>query len=311
MQKKLLIILICVAILFSFTGCVKLREYAEGLSPAVSETPQVTEDLPTLPPHNSADLLPINVFTSYSEYTPPDISDDGSSILYRHVSGLSDDFIAENLKTGEQTVVKFPSEPSGIPYCAWAPDDETVLFFVDNMGDENYGLYTSDLKTGETKTILPGGTTNCYYVADYPKDDKEIYIEILDNKTNKYDLYLINYKTGENKLIMDNPGNITGYMFDNEGNFRIITTNDDRAGKHVWINTGFNYDTTVFSTDDWKEVLSWGYEDACVPHTRSHKRRVQAHDAHECYRQDKIPVYKLRFVLGHGYEPDGYHRKLA
>lgn len=262
MKKRLILVFICVAILFSFTGCLELREQALGASASVSETPQVTKDLPTLPPHNDAGLLPLDVFTSYFEYTPPDISDDGSLILYRHVSGFNDDFIVENLKTGEQTKVQFPSEPAGIPYCLWAPDDETVLFFVDNMGDENYGLYTSDIKTGDTKTILPGGMTNCYYVADYPQNDKEIYIEILDNKTNKYDLYLINYETGKEQLIMDNPGNITGYMFDNDGNFEIVTTNDDHAGKHVWINTGFDFDTTEFSKDDWKQVLSWDYEDA-------------------------------------------------
>lgn len=261
MLKRLILFLLCAAMLFAFTGCIELRGYVPKGADA-SESPQTTEDLPTLPVDNSADLIPMDVFTSYFEYTPPDISKDGSMILYRHISGFSDSFIAENWKTGEETAVQFPDKAYGIPYCLWAPDGETVLFFVDDMGDEDYGLYTSDIKTGETKTILPGGTTNCYYVADYPQDDKEIYIQILDSATEKYDLYLINYETGVKKLVMDNPGNITSYMFDNDGNFRAISTNDDRAGKHVWINKGFDFDTTDFSQDDWQEIFTWSYEDA-------------------------------------------------
>jgi dipeptidyl aminopeptidase/acylaminoacyl peptidase len=265
MQKRLILILICVAVLFSFSGCVELREYAREASEDVSETPQVTEDLPTLPvdnpDNNDVELLPLEVFTSYVEYTPPDISNDGNTILYRHISGFSDAIIAENWKTGEQTAVEWPSEAAGIPYFYWAPDGETVLFFVDNMGDENYGLYTSNIKTGETKTILPGGENNCYYVADDKNDDKEIYVEILDFNRKLYDLYLLNYETGDKTLVLRNPGDITGYTFDQDGKLMLVTTNDDRAGKHVWINTDFS-GTTEFSESDWKEILSWDYEDA-------------------------------------------------
>lgn len=262
MKKRIMLILICVAVIFSFTGCIKLREYVRETDEDVSETSQVTEDLPTLPANSGAGLFPLEVFTSYYEYSPPDISNDGNTILYRHIKDFTDNYIVENWKTGEQTVVRFPAEAYGIPYALWAPDGETVLFFVDDRGDENYGLYTSDINTGETKTVLPGGTTNCYYVAGSKNSDKEIYIEMLDFDTKLYDLYLINYETGVNKLIMDNPGNITAYMFDNECNFRGITANDDRAGKHVWINTGFDFDTTGFSKNDWKEIFSWDYEDA-------------------------------------------------
>ena len=150
----------------ALTGCIQLRQYVkDSPSAGASETagPSATEapgSLPTLP-NNGADIIPIDVFTTYIEYTPPDISDDGNTILFRHVKDMTDEIVAKDIATGNETSVVWPGEAAGIPSFCWAPDGETVLFFVDNMGDENYGLYTSDIKTGETKTILPGGTNNC------------------------------------------------------------------------------------------------------------------------------------------------------
>lgn len=268
MPKKLLVVFICVALVLStFTGCIQLRQYVQNTpeaSASQSAEGSPTEapgDLPTLP-NNGADIIPIDVFTTYIEYTPPDISDDGHTILFRHVKGTSDEIVAEDLKAGTETSVVWPYEAAGIPSFCWAPDGETVLFFVDDMGDENYGLYTSNVKTGETKTILPGGTNNCYYVSDDPNNDKQVYVEIMDFTRSLFDLYLINYETGEKKLVMTNPGDITGYTFDKAGDLMLITTTDSSAGQHVWVNTGFGFDTTEFKQDDWQEILSWGYEDA-------------------------------------------------
>lgn len=268
MPKRLFVVFICAALVMSaLTGCIQLRQYVKD-SPSASASesagPSATEapgSLPTLP-NNGADIIPIDVFTTYIEYTPPDISDDGNTILFRHVKDMTDEIVAKDIATGNETSVVWPGEAAGIPSFCWAPDGETVLFFVDNMGDENYGLYTSDIKTGETKTILPGGTNNCYYVAEDPNNDKQIYVEIMDFTRSLFDLYLINYQTGEKKLVMTNPGDITGYTFDDSGNLKLITTTDSSAGQHVFANKGFSYDTTEFRQDDWQEILSWGYEDA-------------------------------------------------
>lgn len=266
MPKRLLVVFICAVLVMSaLTGCIQLRQYVKDSPGAsASQSAPATEspgDLPTLP-NSGADIIPIEIFTTYIEYTPPDISDDGKTILFRHVKGMMDEIVAKNLSTGKETSVMWPGEAAGIPSFCWAPDGETVLFFVDNMGDENYGLYTSNINTGETKTILPGGANNCYYVAEDPNNDKQIYVEIMDFTRSLFDLYLINYETGEKKLVMTNPGDITGYMFDDSGNLKLITTTDSNAGQHVFINKGFSFNTTEFRESEWQEILSWGYEDA-------------------------------------------------
>jgi len=251
LKKRLLAIALAIVIIFSASGCEWLRDYALGPSQG---TPEVSA-LPTLP-HKNADLIPLSVFTSYAEYTAPILSPDGSMILYRHINGFLDDVIARDWKTGRETVVSWP-QVQGNPWFMWAPDGKTVLFFVDNNGDENYGLYTSDIETGDTKTVLPAGANNCYYVADNKRNGNEIYIMLLNRGTKLYDLYLIDYKTGEKTLALKNPGKITDCTFDMDGNLRAVTMTDDRAGKHVWTKNGISNNNTVFSEKEWTEIKSW------------------------------------------------------
>lgn len=218
-------------------------------------------ELPTLPVDNQSPLIPLDVLMGYDEFSAPQISSDGSKILYRHTSDYEDNYTVFNWQTGAQSAVNWP-DVYGVPYALWAPDGETVLFFVDNMGDENYGLYSSDVGTGETATLLTGGDNNCYYVSDNPANNDEIYLCVFNNETELFDLYLMNYKTGDKHLVLQNPGDITGYDFDHQGQLRLVSRTDAAAGEHVWLNKNPEQTKTTFSEADWQQIMSWGYEDA-------------------------------------------------
>ncbi|MGI5849875.1 MAG: alpha/beta fold hydrolase [Christensenellales bacterium] len=263
MVKKLLIILICIALLFVFlSGCQALQHYAKQMMNTEEYSGESFEALPTLAVKDNTELIPLDVLTSYVEYTPPQISDDGSMILYRHLTEFEDNIIAENWQTGEQTVVNWPSESAGNPYFLWAPDGETVLFFVDNMGDENYGLYTSNINTGQTKTIFAGGSNDCYIISDNPDNEQKIFILIFNFDTKVYDLYSLNYITGSKELVLANPGNITNYIFDRSGNLRLVETTDSMAGKQVWLKKEIRSSYTDFAENEYEKIFSWDYEDA-------------------------------------------------
>ena len=245
-------ILLAVALL---TGC----QFSWNFDWPKSES----RELLTLPNNNNvSDLIPLDVLMGYAEYSAPQISSDGGLILYRHMTDYEDSYMVLNWKSGEQSAVKWPDEVYGVPYASWAPDGETVLLFVDNMGDENYGLYTSNVYTGKTSTVLPGGDNNCYYVADNPENDKEIYLSIFNDDTSLFDLYLLNYETGEEKLVMQNPGDITGYLFDHQGKLRIVARTDDNAGDHVWLQQDTTNTNTQFIESEWQQIFQWDYEDA-------------------------------------------------
>ncbi len=262
MNKKWGVLLLSVLLAVLLTGCQFSINWG-GDSPSNlwgdGEAAAESSELPTLP--NDDDLIPLDVLMGYSEYTPPQISAGGDMILYRHMTDYMDSVVVEDWATGKETVVPWP-DVSGNPSFTWAPDGETVLFFVDDMGDENYGLYTANIKTGQTNTILPGGDNDCYYVSDNPANDKEIYLSVFNFTTNLFDLYLYNYETGANKLVLQNPGDVTGYIFDNGGALRMVTRTDNEAGSHTWLK-GPNASGITFNETDWQEedALSWDYED--------------------------------------------------
>lgn len=272
-KKRICIYILAIMMLLTVLlgGCEELRQKAidavnqqneESDLPELSGANDGAEDvgkLPTLP--KDKELIPLDVIMGYVEYTTPQISRDGSKILYRHMTQYEDAVIVEDWATGDATAVRWPNG-QGNPYYNWAPDDETVLFFIDDMGDENYGLYTSNIKTGKTKTILEGGTHDVNYAGNNPDNDKEIYIVNFNFDTELHDVYLLNYETGDMTLILENPGDAINYMFDHAGNLRLMTTTDDHAGVHIWAKLDVNNKNKKFVAGEWKEIFSWDYEDA-------------------------------------------------
>jgi len=259
MKRKWSILLLTILMAVLLTGCQISTDW-NSYYPS-NQWGSSSADVSTLP--NTNNLIPISDLMGYAEYTPPQISSDGTKILYRHMAGNDDNVIVEDWKTGTDSVVPWPQDAAGNPNFMWAPDGETVLFFVDDMGDEDYGLYTTNITTGATKTILAGGDNNCYYVSDNPVNKKEIYLEKLNQKTSKYDLYRCNYETGELTLMLTNPGDITNFIFDHDGNLRLVTRIDKNAGTHTWMK-GPKAAGTTFNETDWTQIpaLSWTYEDA-------------------------------------------------
>lgn len=263
MNKRWGVLLLAFILVFALAGC-QFSINWNGDFPSSfwgdKDDPVASGDLPTLPNNNN--LIPLDVLMGYSEYSSLQISADGTKILYRYLTDTANAVMVMDLQTGEQRQVPWP-DVAGNPGYMWAPDGETVLFFVDRMGDENYGLYTANTSNGQTKTILPGGEYDCYYVSDNPANDKEIYLAVFDFNRSLFDLHLYNYETGAHTLVLQNPGDVTGYIFDHTGALRMVTRKDVKAGTHTWLK-GSNASGTEFSETDWKQVdaLSWDYEDA-------------------------------------------------
>lgn len=254
-MKKTAAIALVMALVMLVGGCAPLI----GWILTLGEQEKDAAALPTLPLKDDA-LIPLDVLTGFAEYTPPQLSSDGKYLLFRYMDDYSDDVVAMDWQSGKTSAVSWPSEAAGIPRFAWAPDGHTVLFFVDSMGDENYGLYTSDIRTGKTATLLRGGEVNCYYVSDNPDNENEIYVALLSSNSSAYDLYLMDYLTGKKQLVLENTGDIKAFHIDHDGELRMVTRTDDHAGQHVWLRNRGN--GSVFTESEWEQILSWDYEDA-------------------------------------------------
>ena len=270
MKKRLVtvgLIAVMILSLLLISGCDELlqqiMQMQDQLDDITQELPAASEQPASEQPSGEADIIPFEVLMGFSEYVNLQLSNDGEKLMYRHTTDFEDDVIVEDWQTGEKTVVVWPNV-AGIPRYYFAPDGETVLFFVDDLGDENYGIYTSNIETGDTNTIFPGGDNDCSYVSDNPANEKEIYITKFDFNRNLFDLYLLNYITGSSKLVLKNPGDIIDYVFDGDGVLRCVGTTDDQAGIHYWLKKDPSNNNTQFKQAEWEAVdeLTWTYEDA-------------------------------------------------
>ena len=258
-KKRLSALVLLLALMMLLTGCRVLRQFVlQSVLPDVTVT---DEDTQNIFGQDIGGMVPIDVLMGYDEYSEPMISGDGRHILYLQRTGNINDIIVKDWQTGEETAVEWPSGDGYLTF-QWAPDGETVLFFIDSLGDENYGLYTSDINTGDTQAILKGGVNDCYYVADKPSDKDEIYLAVFDFNTELFDLYLVNYKTGSMTLVLKNPGDVMSFIIDTGGILRAVTTTDDKAGTHVWLKKGTGSAPAEFNTRDWEEIFVWDYQDA-------------------------------------------------
>jgi len=264
--KRIGALLLAVIMIFVLTACQdkdRLPGDEQESSSASQSVTSTATDTPSETASSSADeFIPLDALFGTSDYyTAPQMSADGNTVLFRHMTDSNDTFIAEDWRTGDRTVVPWPVGGLIPRIVTWAPDGKTVLFFMDT-GDENNGLYTSNIETGDTQTILPAGDNNCWYASGVPGNEDEIIIELLNTTSKSYDLYRLNYKTGKKTKIFTNNGTISGFYFDHTGTLRLVSIPDAQAGETVYIKKDASRPSSSFVASEWEQLFYWDYEDA-------------------------------------------------
>jgi dipeptidyl aminopeptidase/acylaminoacyl peptidase len=231
----------------SFANIPKVAPWAEWKAKAEKK----------LPP-----LIPLDTIFSAPEYLDPLISFDGKNILYRYMSkdASVDEITLMNIASGDKTIVPFPPNAHGIPSFFWARDNGHIILMIDNMGDENYGMYSVDIKSGKSKTLFQKQGVSALMAAYNMRDANEIYIGINQRDTSAFDLYRCNITSGDLNLMLENPGNITDWYFDKQGELRAVCLNDTEGGQNIMFRMAKNISTT-YKASEWRQMIHWKYED--------------------------------------------------
>jgi dipeptidyl aminopeptidase/acylaminoacyl peptidase len=137
----------------------------------------------------------------------------------------------------------------------WKSNDR-IIYLKDTAGDENFHLFSVDLNGENLKDLTPFDGVTIDVVDDLEEHPDEMLIGI--NKRNKeiFDVYRLNVKTGEMKMVAENPGNITGWVTDHEGNIRVAATTDG-------VNQALLYREK--ETDEFKQVLTTNFKENVSP----------------------------------------------
>ena len=178
------------------------------------------------------------------------ISPDGKKLAWMAVKGISLHIFVKNLDDGTVRTIRADYLYGGI---TWAQDSRRLILNVSGA-DENLLVATIDTEQADEnqnfKLISPFGGINSRLIQQI-LDDKE-HVLISNNQRDKtvFDLYRVNIDTKEQILIAKNPGNVTQWLTNPQGELtgRIVKLAND-------------YSLEIAQSGNYKSVYRWTIDD--------------------------------------------------
>ncbi|MBI9072392.1 MAG: S9 family peptidase [Melioribacteraceae bacterium] len=203
---------------------------------------------------NEAPLIPIEDFFRNPQQTNYTLSPDGKNIAFMQPWNTRMNVFIRNINDENPIQVTFAGDRD-IPKYFWG-NDKKIMFLQDNKGDENHHLYSVDLDGKNKIDLTPFESTKVWVVDNLDKVENELLIMLNKRDPKIFDVYRININSGELNLVQKNPGNITGWLTDNEGKLRIASTTDG-------VNTGILYREN--EEEDFEPVLALNFQEELRP----------------------------------------------
>jgi Tol biopolymer transport system component len=119
-----------------------------------------------------------------------------------------------------------------IRFCGWAYTDQRVLYIHDKHGDENWQLYSVDLKAGALKRLTPMEGVQARIQHTSHKFPDEVLVAPNDRDPRLHDAYRVNISTGEMRLVQQNPG-FVGILTDDDYDIRLATRVTPDGGSEI------------------------------------------------------------------------------
>lgn len=256
------IILLLVVFVLMFSSCTAQNDNLpnkEQQPNPIGQEEKGEENLPVQKPKgiedknaSEVDLIPRDVLFADPVRTSPSISPDGSKLVYRLFEDDYDTILVKNLKKDEdEIVVKQPSTAGNYNFF-WAGDNKHILILQDSLGDENYHLYASNIETGKIKDLTPFDDVQAMVIEASSKRPDQVLIGLNKDNPAYHDVYRVKISDGSLELLEKNPGNIQGWMIDDNGDVRGALSSNTEGGSDLLVRPS--------KDGEWRILISWDYE---------------------------------------------------
>ena len=94
----------------------------------------------------------------------------------------------------------------GIRNYLWAPGGDTLIYFQDMGGDENFHIFLADPESGETRNVTDIEGVRATVVATSYRVPGKVLIGLNDRDPSLHDVYELDLENGERRLVFRNPG---------------------------------------------------------------------------------------------------------
>jgi dipeptidyl aminopeptidase/acylaminoacyl peptidase len=135
-------------------------------------------------------------------------------------------------------------------------NDNRIAYIQDKGGDENIHIYAVNIDGTNDIDLTPFKNIQARMEDDLEDDPDHILVSLNKRDPRIHDVYRLNIHDGELILIAENPGNIMGWMTDNDGKLRIATTSDG-------VNTSLLYRET--EAEAFKTILTTNFKESVSP----------------------------------------------
>ena len=137
----------------------------------------------------------------------------------------------------------------------WLNNDR-IAYIQDKGGDENIHIYAVNVDGTNDIDLTPFENIQARIEDDLEDDPDYMLVSLNKRDPRIHDVYRLNIHDGSLTLIAENPGNIMGWMTDNDGKLRIATTGDG-------VNTSLLYRDT--EEEEFKSILTTNFKESVSP----------------------------------------------
>ena len=205
--------------------------------------------------NNLPPLIPRKILFDNPTRTSPQISRDGKYLAYI----APDD--KNVLQVWLQTLGQEQEEPRrltndkkrGIRSYFWTYNPEQLIYLQDTDGDEDFHLYSVNIKTNLVRDLTPFEGVKAQVIdLDHHFPDT-ILVGLNINDRQKFDVYRLNLQTGAVEFDTENPGNIVDWTANSKFEILVALAATEDAGYDLL------YRPTVESA--WELLRHWSSED--------------------------------------------------
>ncbi|OWY38484.1 S9 family peptidase [Xenophilus sp. AP218F] len=170
-----------------------------------------------------ADEIPLRDFFRNPQQSNFTVSPDGKSVAFLSPWESRRNIVVRRPGKPDQRVTAIKDRDLSGYF--WKGNDRLV-YAKDNGGDENFHLYSVDLKSGKTRDLTPFPGVRAEIVDSLIDRDDELLVGLNKRNREVFDVYRLNLKTGQLKLEAENPGKVSSWQTDHKGNIRIAIETD-------------------------------------------------------------------------------------
>jgi dipeptidyl aminopeptidase/acylaminoacyl peptidase len=197
-------------------------------------------------------LIPRDVLFGNPERAGVQLSPDGKYISFlAPVNGVLNVWVGPADKPDDAKPVTKDTH-RGIRRYFWAYTNNHVLYVQDKDGDENWHVYSVNLKNNEITDLTPYKEVHCQVLEVSHEIPNEILVGINDRDPRMLDVYRVNINNAQRKLVVQNDEGFVGFITDDDLNVYFATKSRPDGSMEVMRRMN----------DDWKSFATIPVEDA-------------------------------------------------